>query len=91
MKARLRLYVAGSGPNSLAAERNVRSSLDGDPRQEVLLEIVDVFEEPERALEDGVWVTPTLVRLEPGPVRRIVGSLDGPTDVLATLGLGSKP
>jgi circadian clock protein KaiB len=49
--------------------------------------VVDVFREPRRALADGVFMTPTLVKLGPAPVRRIVGTLGQLETVLIALGL----
>ena len=39
------------------------------------VELIDVLVEPMRALADGVLMTPTLIKLAPLPVRKIVGSL----------------
>lgn len=71
----LRLYVAAGSPNSIAALANVRAVLDEQGLPAEVLEIVDVFDAPERALEDGVVVTPMLVRRYPGKTRRLVGTL----------------
>lgn len=81
------LYVADDTPNSAQAVANLtalcREHLAG--RHEI--EIVDVFKEPVRALADRVFMTPTLIRLAPLPVRRIVGTLSQPEKVLQGLGL----
>ena len=69
------LYVSDETPNSLAALRNVRAALREDFGGRGILEILDVNEEPLRALADGVVVTPTLIRLEPKPVVVVVGDL----------------
>jgi circadian clock protein KaiB len=53
------------------------------------IEIVDVFLQPERALADGVFLTPTLVKLAPEPVRKIVGSLTQITPILQAIGISS--
>jgi circadian clock protein KaiB len=50
------------------------------------LEIVDLLEHPLRGLEDGIVVTPTLIKLQPLPVQRAVGSLSDTHQVLLTLG-----
>ncbi|MGM0575057.1 MAG: circadian clock KaiB family protein [Myxococcota bacterium] len=74
-RIRLRLYVAGEAPNSQAARANLASfceALAGAPPR---VEVIDVFEEPLRAHEDGVILTPTLLRVEPEPVVRVAGSL----------------
>lgn len=85
----LRLYVAGRAPNSAAALANLRALLAEAPvdARTADLEVVDVLEEPARALGDGVIVSPTLVRLSPAPEVRIVGSLSNLPAVRAALGL----
>lgn len=71
----LRLYVAGDAPNSARARANLRRLLsDVDPSR-YQLEIIDCLKEPMRVLDDGVLVTPTLVRLEPEPPQVVVGTL----------------
>jgi circadian clock protein KaiB len=51
------------------------------------VEVVDVFLHPERALADGVFLTPTLVKLAPLPQQVIVGTLSQTEIVLQALGL----
>jgi circadian clock protein KaiB len=88
----VRLYVAGDGPNSVRAIANLRRYVVGCPKNDVRVEVVDVLEEPERALRDGVLVTPTTVRVAPSPERRIVGDLRNERVVRAALGLeGERP
>lgn len=80
----LRLYVAGGAPNSLTARANLATlaAALGHPG----LEIVDVLDDPVRALTDGILVTPTLVKIAPSPVCRIIGNLSDARRVLALLG-----
>jgi circadian clock protein KaiB len=82
-----RLYVAGDGENSTRAVTNLnalcRAHLAGRHR----IEVIDVFTHPDRALADGIVMTPTLVRLEPAPVRRLIGTLQATDAVVAALGL----
>ena len=89
-KFKLRLYVAGNAQNSAQALTNLaglcREHLVG--RHE--LEVVDVFREPKRALADGIFMTPTLIKLAPSPApRRIVGTLSQARPLLDALGLES--
>ena len=83
----LRLYVAGKSPNSVRALTNLRA-VCGDclPDDGWQLEVVDVFTDPVRAMEDQILVTPTLLRLTP-PVVRIIGDLSQRETVLAALDL----
>jgi circadian clock protein KaiB len=50
------------------------------------MEIVDLLEEPERALADAIIVTPTLLKLSPLPVQRAVGDLRDTTELVLMLG-----
>lgn len=83
----LRLYVAGDSPNSIEARANLTALLEGRPPELYDLEVVDFMREPQRALRDGVIVTPTLVKLAPLPLQRIIGTLRERLKVLAVLGL----
>ena len=83
----LRLYVAGDGPNSVAARTNLRRILAHCEPSTYSLEIVDCLREPIRTLQEGVLVTPTLVRLEPTPGRTIVGTLSDNAQVFEALGI----
>ena len=87
----LRLYVAGDGPNSVAARANLRRLLGSRHPSSYSVEIVDCLDEPLRAIEEGVLVTPTLLRLAPSPRRVIVGSLSATRNVEAALDLAPTP
>ena len=82
---RLRLYVAGNAPNSVRAIANCRAICDEHFASGHELEIVDLLEHPRRAVADGIIVTPTLLKLLPLPVQRVIGSLSDTNQVLLTL------
>ena len=84
---KFRLYVAGGTQNSAQAVANLTElcRIHLPDRHEI--EIVDVFREPRRSLTDGVLMTPTLLKLSPSPVRRIVGTLSQTQLVLQAVGL----
>ena len=82
-----RLYVADETPNSARAVANLQSVGNEYLQERYTLEVVDILQEPLRALTEGVLVTPTLVRLSPLPVRTIVGDLSELTAALLALGL----
>ena len=86
---RFRLYVAGEAENSARALANLKAICNVALPDRHTIEIVDVFRDPERALADRVFMTPTLVKLEPTPVRTIVGTLSDTDTVINALGLGS--
>jgi circadian clock protein KaiB len=83
----LRLYVAGDAQNSQAAVANLHDICERFLPARHRIELIDVLSEPERALSDGVLMTPMLVRVAPLPVRKVVGSLSETQVVLQVLGL----
>ncbi len=85
---RLLLYVADDTQNSVVAVDNLKAICAAHLPGRHEIEVVDVFEQPDRALADHIFMTPTLVRLAPSPVRRIVGTLSQQEKVLHALGLG---
>lgn len=87
-----RLYVAGDADNSMLARANLRALCETYLPEQHQIEVLDVFREPERALEDAIFMTPTLLKLAPASMRRVVGTLSQTQSVLLALGLdGSVP
>ena len=84
---KFRLYVAGDAPNSAQAFANLTALCRAHLMNRHEIEIVDVFQEPKRAMIDGVFMTPTLIKLSPPPVQIIVGSLSQTQIVLRALNL----
>jgi circadian clock protein KaiB len=87
----MRLFTAGHGPNSVQAIANLkaicREYLDNNHHT---LEIIDTLEDPLRALADGVLITPTLIKISPKPVTKVVGNLSEKSAVLLALGIKEK-
>ena len=88
-KFKFQLYVAGDAPNSSLAIANLTAICRVYLPDSHEIEVVDVFKEAKRALAEGVYMTPTLIKLAPLPVRRIVGTLSQTQIVLETFGLGA--
>ncbi len=82
-----RLYVAGDTLNSGQAVANLRAICNRYLPERHNIELIDVFKEPDRAMEDRVFLTPTLVKLTPEPVKRIVGTISHTSLVLQVLDL----
>jgi circadian clock protein KaiB len=87
---KFRLYVADDTMNSAQATANLQALCQSHLSGRHEIEIVDVFKEPQRAILEGIRMTPTLLRLAPLPVRRIVGTLMDTKRVLETLGLATS-
>jgi len=82
---RLRLYVSGSAPNSARAIVNIRALCQAHFPSAHELEIVDILTDPKRALSDGIIVSPTLLKMAPAPIARVIGDLSDTARVLQTL------
>jgi len=90
-KYKFRLYVAGGTPNSAQAMANLKMICRTHLPERHEIEIVDVFREPKRALAESIFMTPTLVKLSPSPVRTILGTLSQTETVLQALDLQPVP
>ncbi len=84
---KFRLYVAGDALNSVQAIANLTAFCRAHLADRHKIEIVDVFQNPKRALAEGIFMTPTLLKLSPPPTRRIVGTLSQTRVILVALGL----
>jgi circadian clock protein KaiB len=85
-----RLFVAGDAGNSAQAIANLAAICRTHLPDCHSIETIDVFQRPELALAQDVFMTPTLIRVAPGPERRIVGTLSQTGVVLQALGLASQ-
>jgi circadian clock protein KaiB len=85
----LRLYIAGSAPNSVQAVTNLKRICHEHLRGVHRLQIVDILEHPQRAIRAGILVTPTLVKLSPPPATQVVGNLSDTEKVLIAIGIRS--
>ncbi len=89
---KLRLYVAGQTPKSMAALSNLKRicarHLDGKYE----LDVIDLIKYPQLAQGDQILAIPTLVRNLPVPIRKIIGDLSNVDRVLVGLDLrGTGP
>jgi len=84
----LTLYVSGPSPRTDVAVANLHRLQAHCRRPHCEIVIVDVTEHPDRAEAAHILATPTLVREQPLPVRRVVGDLSDLDQVMAVLGVG---
>ncbi|RRO20781.1 circadian clock protein KaiB [Saccharopolyspora rhizosphaerae] len=82
-----RLFVVGQTERSQAAWTNLRTVCERLVPGRYEIEVVDAAEHPELAAEQRVLATPTVVRIAPGPQRRVVGDLSDHSRTTAALGL----
>jgi circadian clock protein KaiB len=84
---RLRLYVRGDSPLCEPAIRNLRTICERCAPSSYELEVIDVTKDPDRLADEQIIALPTLVRLSPTPVRRLIGDLANEERVLIALEL----
>lgn len=82
-----KLYIAGEAVNSAQALANLQVLCRRPLAGRCSIGIVDVFREPEHALADGIFMTPTLLRLTPPSLRRVVGTLSDTATLMQDLDL----
>ena len=87
---KLTLYVLAGSPKCQAAIFNLRRLLEEEVPGAYELEIIDVMEHPDRAEEDKVLATPTLIKRAPLPVHRVIGDMSLTDKVRFALGFGPK-
>jgi circadian clock protein KaiB len=83
----LKLYVAGNTPNSIRALKTLNTILEEEFKGVYALKVIDVLKNPQLAEEDKILATPTLAKILPPPVRKIIGDLSDREKVLIGLDL----
>lgn len=81
---RLTLYTAGLSPIIEAAAERIRQwcAEHAIPLQ---LTLIDVLEQPQRAVQERIYATPALVREAPPPERRVIGDLSATQTIMRLL------
>jgi circadian clock protein KaiB len=72
---RLKLYISNHSEKTekvIDSLKKVLLSLCGDSYS---LEIINIVEKPELCLKDDIFATPTLVKFEPQPVKKVIGDI----------------
>lgn len=86
----LRLYVAGTTPNSLRAIENTRALLQEHMPERYELQIIDIYQQPIFARDGQIVAAPTLVKELPPPLRRFIGDMSQTERLLVGLDLRQK-
>lgn len=84
----LKLFVSGMSPRSTSALRMLKSLCEEHLPGRYTLEVVDMYDRPDVVASHNVVASPTLLRLQPLPVRRLIGDLTDRAVVMRTLDLG---
>jgi len=83
----LRLYVSGATPRSTEAIAKIKNICDEYLPGHYDLEVIDIYQQPQLAVQEHIVAAPTLVKESPGKLRRMIGNLSNTRLILQRLGV----
>jgi circadian clock protein KaiB len=83
----MRLFVTGASPNSTRAIANLKNICETYLQGQYELEIIDVYQQPEKAEAEQLIALPLLIKKSPGVERRLIGDMSDKEKVLRGLGI----
>jgi circadian clock protein KaiB len=86
----LRLYIAGQSPKSVEAIINIKKICEENLKGRYVLDVIDLYQQPQLAQGDQIIAVPTLIKKLPVPLRRIIGDMSNTERVLIGLDLRKK-
>ncbi|MBX3082731.1 MAG: circadian clock protein KaiB [Anaerolineae bacterium] len=90
-KYQLKLYITGKTARTETAVNMLRRICEEDLQGQYLLTVIDILEHPQLAEDERILATPTLIKVLPQPLRRIIGDLSDREKVLLGLDLHPFP
>ncbi|MGF1603185.1 MAG: circadian clock KaiB family protein [Thermosynechococcaceae cyanobacterium] len=79
------LFIAGSSRHTTRTLEVLHEVLEQALTRPYTLKIIDVIQHPDQAETAQILATPTLVRVWPQPIQRVVGTLENPQKILQLL------
>ena len=86
----LRLYVTGLRPKSQHAISNLRRLCEEYLKGRYELEIIDIYQQPQLASSEQIVAAPTLIKLLPLPLRKLLGDMSDESKVLLAMDVKDK-
>jgi circadian clock protein KaiB len=86
----LRLYITGMTQRSREAFDTIKSICEEHLPGNYDLEVIDIYQHPGLAKEEQIIAVPTLIKILPAPLRRLIGNLSIKDRVLLGLDLRAK-
>jgi circadian clock protein KaiB len=81
------LFVAGATARSHQAVLRVRQLCEAELKDNSVLEVIDIYQQPWLARKNQIVATPTLIKELPRPERRFIGNLSNVTGLFVALDL----
>jgi circadian clock protein KaiB len=86
----LKLYVAGMTPRSAVAIRTLTRICRERLQGRYNLEVIDIYRHPALAKDEQIIAVPTLIKVLPQPLRRLIGDMADEKSVLFGLDLKER-
>lgn len=86
----LRAYVFDKEKKSKVKLEKLQTILQEHLDSRYELEIIDLMQAPKKALQDNIFATPTLIKIFPRPVRKVIGDFTVENKMLLFLDLIEK-
>ncbi len=83
----LKLFITGQTPRARRAIDNISRLCEERLGGQYEMIVIDVLEDPQAAEDERIIATPTLIKIVPPPLRRIIGDLSDTEKVLLGLDL----
>ncbi len=86
----LQLYVSGMSMKSMQAIENIKRLCEEHVKEPIELEIIDIYKNPETAVEQHIVFSPSLIKRLPLPEKILVGTLSDTEKVIRALGINPE-
>ena len=83
----LRLYITGMTPRSSEAIRNIKKICEENLKGRYVLEVIDIYQQPEFARDEHIIAVPTLIKKLPLPLKKLIGDMSDTERILIGLDL----
>ena len=83
----LQLYVTGTTPKSTRAITNIKQLCEEHLKGRYVLEVVDIYQQPDLARGAQIIAAPTLIKRLPLPLRKFIGDMTNSDRILLRLDL----
>lgn len=86
----LRLFITGMTPNSKRAVENIKNICNEYLEGRHELQVIDIYQQPDLAASEQIIAAPTLVKVQPAPLKKLIGDMSDTEKVLSGLGIPRK-
>ncbi len=90
LKYELKLFIAGMTPGSFRAIERIRNLCDNYLGDGYDLEVIDIYQQRNLVKEMNIIAIPTLIRISPGPEKRIIGDMRDIDRITSILEISTK-